>query len=113
MNINPIASYNKNNNQPSFQAVNMKYLERAKKEINGRNTITGHLLTCLEYDVKVFQTISPQDGVDTIKAIRKLLEGNPENWKNWINELVGEFKYLAKKERIEQRREAKKPKSCQ
>ena len=31
MNINPIAGYNKN--QPAFQAVNMKYLERAKKEI--------------------------------------------------------------------------------
>ena len=112
MNINPITSYNKNNNQPSFQAVNTKYLERAQKEIKNRNTITDDLLYCLRYDV-IFKNISFQDGVDTIKAIRKLLEGNPENWKNWINELVGEFKYLAKKERIEQRREAKKPKSCQ
>ena len=112
MNISPIASYKQNNNQPSFQAVNMKYLERAKKEIKRRNTITGDLLCCLRYDV-IFKNISYQDGVDTIKAIRKLLEGNPENWKNWVNELVGEFKYLAKKERIEQRREAKKPKSYQ
>ena len=112
MNISPITSYKKNNNHPSFQAVNMKYLERAKKEIKGGKTITGDLLCCLRYDV-IFKNISYQDGVDTIKAIRKLLEGNPENWKNWVNELVGEFKYLAKKERIEERREAKKPKSCQ
>ena len=112
MNINPITCYNQNNNQPAFQAVNMKYLERAKKEIKRRNTITDDLLYCLRYDV-IFKKISFQDGVDTIKAIRELLEGNPENWKNWINELVGEFKYLAKKERIDQRRLAKKSKPSQ
>ena len=113
MNINPIASYNKNNNQPSFQAVNMKYLERAKKEIaNRRGDITDNLLYCITYDV-FFKTISAQDGIDTLKAIKSLLKNRDRSWQNWINELIGTCKQIEKQARIEQRREAKKTKSCQ
>ena len=107
MYINPIASYNKNNNQSSFQAVNMKYLERAKKDIQYYKNVDSNTLVCLRYDV-IFKSLSLQDGIDTIKAIRTLVTKDKQAW---MNEILGEFKYLAKKERIEQRREAKKTKS--
>ena len=113
MNISPVTSYKQNNNQPSFQAVNMKYLERAKKEIANRGgDITDNLLYCITYDV-FFKTIPAQDGVDTLKAIKDLLKDRDRSWRNWINELIGTCKQIAKKEQMEQRREAKKPKSYQ
>ena len=112
MNISPITSYKQNNNQPSFQAVNMKYLEKAQKEIKGGRTITDNLLYCLMYDV-FSKNILTQDGIDTLKAIRKLLSEQPKGWKLWLDELIGTCKQMAKQERIEERREAKKPKSCQ
>ena len=73
MNISSVTSYKQNNNQPAFQAVNMKYLERAKREIHWRKSITTDLLMCLRYDVMLFRKISPEDGIDTLKAIKKLL----------------------------------------
>ena len=113
MNISPVTSYKQNNNQPSFQAVNMKYLERAKKEIaNRRGDITDNLLYCITYDV-FYKNIPAQDGVDTLKAIKFLLKDRDKSWQNWINELIGTCKQMAKQERIEERREAKKSKSCQ
>lgn len=109
MNISPVTSYKQNNNEPVFQAVNMKYLERAKNDIQYYKNIGSNTLVCLRYDV-IFKKLSLQDGIDTIKAIRLLVTKDKQAW---MNEILGEFKYLAKKERIEERREAKKPKSCQ
>ncbi len=109
MNISSITSYKQDNNHPSFQAVNMKYLERAKNNIKHVNNVGHNLLVYLRYDV-IFKKLSLQDGIDTIKAIRALVTKDKQAW---MNEMLGEFKYLPKKERIERRREAKKPKSCQ
>ena len=98
MNINPIASYNKNNNQPSFQAVNMKYLERAQKEIYWGKSITTDLLMCLRYDVMLFRKISPEDGIDTLKAIRKLLGGKTDEGFNYVLSNLREERKLRRKE---------------
>ena len=50
MNISSITSYKQDNNQPSFQAVNMKYLERAKNDIQYYKNIGSNTLVCLRYD---------------------------------------------------------------
>ena len=107
MYINPIASYNKNNNQTSFQAVNMKYLERAKKEIANRGgDITDDLLSCLSYDV-FFKKISAEDGLDTIRAIKKLLGGKMDEG---FQHVLSVLKKDAKMERQELRKQQKKGK---
>ena len=72
MYISPITNQ-ASNNQQTFQAVNMKYLERAKREIYWGKSITTDLLMCLRYDVILSRKISPEDGIDTLKAIKKLL----------------------------------------
>lgn len=71
MQILPI--YSQNNNNQNFQAVSQKYLKRAEREFKNRKGITGDLLECLRADV-YFRQISPQDGIDTIEAIKKLTQ---------------------------------------
>ena len=109
MNINPIASYNQNNNQTSFQAVIEKYIKLAKEDIKYYKNIGGNTLSRLNYDV-FFKNIYAQDGVDTLKEIRKLIGGKMDEG---FNHVLSALKKEAKRIRQEQRREAKKPKSCQ
>ena len=66
MRISPI---NKNN-QISTKAVNQKYYKWAQKEAKGVKRF-GELLHQLRYDVD-WGDIHPQDGIDTIEAIKKL-----------------------------------------
>lgn len=60
-----------NRNQTNFQAVNEKYLQMAKKEAKGVQRF-GEILRKLRYDVD-WGDIHPQDGIDTIEAIKKLI----------------------------------------
>ena len=60
-----------NNNQASFQAVNQKYYQWAEREAKATKGF-GELLTQLRYDV-AWGDIHPQDGIDTVEAIKKLL----------------------------------------
>ncbi len=64
MKINPIS------NQTSFQAVNQKYYQWAKKEAKATQGF-GELLEQLRFDV-AWGDIHPQDGIDTVNAIIKL-----------------------------------------
>ena len=66
MQILPIS----NNNQASFQAVNQKYYQWAEREAKGGGRF-GEILRQLRYDVD-WGDIHPQDGIDTIEAIKKL-----------------------------------------
>ncbi len=63
--INPIS------NQTNFQAVNQKYYQWAEREAKGGNRF-GELLRQLRYDVD-WGDIRPQDGIDTIEAIKRLI----------------------------------------
>ena len=67
MRISPI---NKNN-QISNKAVNQKYYKWAQKEAKATCGF-GELLRQLRYDV-AWGDIHPQDGIDTIEAIKKLM----------------------------------------
>ena len=109
MNISPIASYKQDNNEPAFQAVIEKYITLAKEDIKYYKNIGGNTLSRLNYDV-FFKNISAQDGVDTLKEIRKLIGGKMDEG---FNHILSALKKEAKRVRQEERREAKKSKSCQ
>ena len=59
------------NNQTNFQAVNQKYLQMAEKEAKGGQRF-GEILRTLRYEV-AWGDIHPQDGIDTVEAIKKLI----------------------------------------
>lgn len=104
-----ISPINSANNNLSFQAVNEKYYNRAVKDISKYGDVDATFLYDIGDDVILFKTISPQDGVDTLKAVRALTDKKKyKSTVDWINELLGHFNYLAKQERIEQRRLLKK-----
>lgn len=67
-----ISSVNTNQN---FKAINLEYLKRGKREARIGGSITGHLITCLEAEVILFKTISPQDGLDTLNALKPFTKG--------------------------------------
>ncbi|MBQ4115673.1 hypothetical protein IJD34_09765 [bacterium] len=67
MKISPINKCN----QINYKAVNQKYYEWAKKEAKGVKRF-GELLRQLRYDV-AWGDILPQDGIDTVEAIKKLV----------------------------------------
>ena len=60
-----------NNYQINHKAVNEKYYQWAVKESKGVKRY-GELLTQLRYDV-FWGDIHPQDGIDTVNAIKKLM----------------------------------------
>lgn len=60
-----------NNNQNNFKAVNPKYYKWAEREAKGVKRF-GELFTQLRYDV-AWGDMHPQDGIDTVNAIKKLM----------------------------------------
>ncbi len=92
----------------SFQAVNQKYYEKAAKELEWAPAVDANLIYRLTHAVLTFKTISPQDGVDTVRAIKALYKNKKHSSINWLNEILGIFKQEAKKERIAERRALKK-----
>ena len=105
MRILPITNNHSRKNNPSFQAINQKYYEWGKKHIEKYQEIPSNLLYCLQADVLAFKSVKPQDGLDTIRALRELLKPKKDEW---ANELVGDFKQLAREERSAARRALKK-----
>ena len=79
------------NNQTNFQAVNQKYLQMAKKEAKGRQRF-GEILTVLRYEVD-WGDIHPQDGIDTVEAIKKLI-GKTDDF---IEHVLEGFRAMLKK----------------
>ena len=76
-----------NNNQNNFKAVNPKYYKWAEREAKGTKGF-GELFTQLRYDV-AWGDITLKDGLDTLKAIEKLL---PDNRKNELKEICEDIK---------------------
>lgn len=71
MNVSPISQNQYNFKNPSFNAVNQKYLQKAMEEYKRRypRQDQGHLLTMLNLEV-AYGRISFQDGIDTLEAIK-------------------------------------------
>ncbi len=87
MRILPINS----NNQVSSKAVNQKYYQWAEREAKGGKRF-GELLRQLRYDVD-WGDILPQDGIDTIEAIKKLTKKTDQ----FTETVLQNFKDLLKK----------------
>ena len=68
MKVNPV---NNPVNQPAFQKVNQKYLKWAQNDYNAVKNIDVAWYHSLRDDVLLFKDISVQDGIDTMKAVRK------------------------------------------
>ena len=63
------------NNKTNFQAVNQKYYQWAKKELKG-----VHCFDEIFFQIKMdvcWKDMHPQDAIDTLEAIKKIL---PTNW---------------------------------
>ena len=60
--------------KPQFKAVNQKYFEWAKKDYAIGKNVSTEWLQRLRYDVCLFKEISPQDGIDTINAVKKYMK---------------------------------------
>lgn len=63
-----------NYTQPQFKAINQKYLKWAEKEMRGAHMF-GELFFQIKFDVYV-KDMSPQDGIDTVKAIKEIMPIN-------------------------------------
>ena len=58
--------------QPTFQAVNQKYLKWAEKNYKTvKNGVTSEWMESLTDDVILFGDISKRDAIDTMNAVRK------------------------------------------
>ena len=73
---------------PQFKAVNQKYFEWAKKDYAIGKNVSTEWLQRLRYDVCLFKEISPQDGIDTVNAVKKYMKKTD----NAIEDLLNSFR---------------------
>ena len=59
---------------PQFKAVNQKYFELAKKDYSLEKNVSSNWIDRLDFDVLLFKNISPQDGIDTVNAVKKYMK---------------------------------------
>ncbi len=86
MKINPINHTNQT--QPAFQKVNQKYLKKAEEWYRRRGDIELVWYESLRDDVNLFKEISAQDGVDTMKAVKKYVSKGSMEAYNHVLECV-------------------------
>lgn len=60
--------------KPQFKAVNQKYFELAKKDYSLEKNVSSNWIDRLDFDVLLFKNISPQDGIDTVNAVKKYMK---------------------------------------
>ena len=84
---------NRINPQTNFKAVNQKYFEWAKKDYARGQDVSTECLQRLRYDVCLFKEISPQDGMDTLNAIKKHIN-KPDIF---IEEILSNFQYMLRR----------------
>ena len=73
--------------KPQFKAVNQKYFEWAKKDYSLEKNVSCDWLQRLSFDVFLFKEISPQDGIDTVNAVKKYMKKTD----NAIEDLLNSF----------------------
>ena len=75
-------------NQPStpqFKAVNQKYFEWAKKDYSLEKNVSSNWIDRLDFDVHLFKEISPQDGIDTVNAVKKYMKKTDDALEDLLN----------------------------
>ena len=80
-----------NQNQNNFKAVNQKYYQWAQKEVKEGFSVSSEILRQLRYEV-MWKDIHPQDGIDTIEAIKDLIGGTGE----FIEHVLETFRSMLK-----------------
>ena len=60
--------------KPQFKALNQKYFELAKKDYSLEKNVSSNWIDRLDFDVLLFKNISPQDGIDTVNAVKKYMK---------------------------------------
>lgn len=71
--------------KPQFKAVNQKYFEWAKKDYALGGDISTEWLQRIRYDVCLFKEISPQDGIDTVNAVKKYMKKTDDALEDLLN----------------------------
>ena len=56
------------------ESVNQKYFEWAKKDYSLEKNVSSNWIDRLDFDVLLFKNISPQDGIDTVNAVKKYMK---------------------------------------
>ena len=74
--------------KPQFKAINQKYFEWAKKDYSLEKNVSCDWLQRLSFDVFLFKEISPQDGIDTVNAVKKYMKKTD----NAIEDLLNSFR---------------------
>ena len=77
---------------PQFKAVNQKYFEWAKKDFSIGDSVSTEWMDRLSFDVFLFKKISRQDAIDTINAVKRLINKRDD----FIEEVLKNFKYELK-----------------
>jgi len=72
---------------PQFKAVNQKYFEWAKKDYSLEKNVSCDWLQRLSFDVFLFKEISPQDGIDTVNAVKKYMKKTDNAIEDLLNSL--------------------------
>ncbi len=75
--------------QPTFQAVNQKYLKWAEKNFQyEKNGATSDWLMSITEDVILFGDISKRDAIDTMHAVRKYVnKGSMEAFESTLKDI--------------------------
>ena len=79
--------------KPQFKAVNQKYFELAKKDYSLEKNVSSNWIDRLDFDVLLFKNISPQDGIDTINAVKKYMNKTGEGLEHVLNNFKYELKH--------------------
>ena len=85
MKVNPV---NNPINQPAFQKVNQKYLKWAQDDYAAIKNIDTNWYDSLRQDVILFKDISVQDGIDTMKAVRKYVTEGSMKFYNHVMDCI-------------------------
>lgn len=72
---------------PQFKAVNQKYFEWAKKDYSLEKNVSSNWIDRLDFDVLLFKEISPQDGIDTVNAVKRYMKKTTEGLEETLKSL--------------------------
>ena len=78
---------NKISSQPNFQAINQKYFEWAKKDYSLEKNVSTEWLDRISFDVFLFKSLSRQDAIDTINAVKKYMNKTDEGIESTLSSL--------------------------
>lgn len=87
MRISSISTYQSN---PTYKAVNQKYLKQAVEKFNRCAPYhdQGHLLTCIDL-AEAYGLISSRDAIDTLEAIKPYAQNALEVINGMIEQIKG------------------------